>query len=402
MFNDFKGDMRQHVLRLFPERQIYLRASGEVQYLTLTTGRQVAFVAAVGFLALWFVLSILNMVLGINPFSTPSEELRRVEARYERMLADSRAKEENAKMLLSEQRESFETMADALESKHRTLTRIAAADALPGIATAPNVTYADARIVMAPTTRDADERTAMRGAIGTRDIATGLPLDSMMTALDEDQNAILVSAEGGLIERIEANRALLSSAGLDADELLAAGEGGKGGPYIPLAPTTLTQGDFLPREAAIDARLAEAERLETLVGSLPFGHPVRDETVLTSGYGTRSDPFTGRPTMHAGHDYIGGTGAPIVATAPGIVRFVGRKGAYGRTVEIDHGYGYITRYAHLKKTFVKRGQTVEQGEAVGGMGSTGRSTATHLHYEVRLHGRAQDPAKYLKAGRYVQ
>ncbi len=402
MFNEFKEDAHQRVLQIFPERQIYLRASGELKYLTLTTLHQLAFVAAVGFLCLWFVLSILNMILGINPFSTPSEEMRRVEARYERMLADSRAKEENAKLLLSEQRESFERMAASLQAKHRTLTELAGTDNLPGAASAPNVTYADADRVMAPTMRDADERTALRTSIETRGIATGLTLDSAMTALDEDQNEILMSAEVGLIERIDASRALLGEAGLDADELLEGAGGGKGGPFIPLIPLNGKTGAFLPREAAIEARLAEVERLDSLVESLPFGHPVLDETVLTSDYGTRSDPFTGRPTMHAGHDYIGGSGAPIVATAPGTVRFVGRKGAYGRTVEIDHGYGYITRYAHLKKTFVKRGQRVETGEKIGGMGSTGRSTATHLHYEVRFQGRAQDPAKYLKAGRYVQ
>ncbi len=402
MLDDFREDVHGRVLRLFPERQIYLRASGEVKYLTLTTLHQVAFVSAVGFLCLWFVLSILNMVLGINPFSTPSDEMRRVEARYERMLADSRAKEENAKLLLSEQRESFERMAAGLQAKHRTLAELAGSDSLPGAASAPNVTYADARRVMAPTLRDADERTALRSSIETTEIATGLSLDSAMTALDEDQNAILMSAEVGLLDRIEASRALLGEAGLDAEELLESAPGGKGGPFIPLSAEGATGGAFLARETTIQARLAEAERLDALVGSMPLGHPVRDETVLTSDYGTRSDPFTGRPTMHAGHDYIGGSGAPIVATAPGTVRFVGRKGAYGRTVEIDHGYGYITRYAHLKKTFVKRGQTVETGEIIGGMGSTGRSTATHLHYEVRFQGRAQDPAKYLKAGRYVQ
>jgi murein DD-endopeptidase MepM/ murein hydrolase activator NlpD len=106
--------------------------------------------------------------------------------------------------------------------------------------------------------------------------------------------------------------------------------------------------------------------------------------------------------MHHGLDFGGQRKTPIVATAAGIVTRVGRSGAYGNMVEIDHGHGFKTRYAHLYKTFVKRGQTVDKGEKIGGMGSTGRSTATHLHYEVHFQGRAYDPSKFLKAGLYVQ
>jgi len=146
----------------------------------------------------------------------------------------------------------------------------------------------------------------------------------------------------------------------------------------------------------------EAEVLETAVTSLPLGHPVDAETYRTSGFGLRQDPFTKRPTMHHGLDFGGRQETPIVATAEGVVVRVGKNGAYGRMVEIDHGHGFKTRYAHLHKTFVKRGQTVDKGQKIGGMGSTGRSTANHLHYEIHFQGRAYDPSKFLKAGLYVQ
>ena len=106
--------------------------------------------------------------------------------------------------------------------------------------------------------------------------------------------------------------------------------------------------------------------------------------------------------MHHGLDFGGQKSTPIVATAEGVVSYVGRRGTYGRVVEIDHGHGFKTRYAHLNKTFVKRGQKVDKGFKVGGMGSTGRSTANHLHYEIHFQGRAYDPNKFLKAGLYVQ
>jgi len=114
---------------------------------------------------------------------------------------------------------------------------------------------------------------------------------------------------------------------------------------------------------------------------------VGEETYRTSSYGMRKDPFTKRPTFHEGLDFGGQRNTPIVAAADGKVIFVGRNGGYGKSVEIDHGHGFITRYGHLHKINVKRGQIIKKSDKIGGMGSTGRSTATHLHYEVHFQGR---------------
>ena len=403
MVNDVIGDARERILQTFPERQIYLRSGGEVSYYNLSTRLQLIVVSAIGVMALWCVLTIINLVFGINPIRPASEEVKRVEAKYERMLADSQAKQKKSQDLLAEQRASFETMAANLEAKHQTLTRIVGTDVLPSAATETAVQYADAQIVMAPTVRDTAERVARRRAIATTDIATGLPIDNSLTSLDDTQNAILISAEAELLDRIDLNRALIEQADMDIDSVLKEGTGGKGGLFIPIdGGVDVPTGEFQPRVTAIQARLLENEALEEALASMPLGHPVERETVMTSDFGVRSDPFNGRPTFHAGLDFIGGSMSPIVATAPGVVRFVGRNGGYGRSVEIDHGHGFTTRYAHLKKTFVKRGQKVEKGERIGGMGSTGRSTATHLHYEVHFQGRAFDPQKFLEAGQHVQ
>ena len=106
--------------------------------------------------------------------------------------------------------------------------------------------------------------------------------------------------------------------------------------------------------------------------------------------------------MHTGMDIASYRNAPIVATADGKISFAGRRPGYGRVVEIEHGYGFKTRYAHLDKTYVKRGQKIEKGEKIAGMGSTGRSTSTHLHYEVMFEKSTLNPEKFLKAGQYVQ
>ncbi|HPA39865.1 MAG TPA: M23 family metallopeptidase, partial [Phenylobacterium sp.] len=134
---------------------------------------------------------------------------------------------------------------------------------------------------------------------------------------------------------------------------------------------------------------------------LPFARPT-NHTGQSSGFGVRFDPFTRRPAFHSGLDFVGGFGVPIYSTAPGVVSFTGVRSGYGNTIEIDHGRGFKTRYAHLQGIGVRAGQRVAVGQRIGAMGSTGRSTGPHLHYEVWVNGRAQNPDRFVKAGDYVQ
>ena len=122
---------------------------------------------------------------------------------------------------------------------------------------------------------------------------------------------------------------------------------------------------------------------------------------VTSGFGRRTDPFTSRPAIHEGIDFGSRARRPVYSTAPGRVSFVGWKGGFGKMVEIDHGLGLRTRYAHLRTIFVKRGQEVDFRERIGEVGSTGRSSGPHLHYEVLVDGRPRDPENFLRAGQYV-
>jgi murein DD-endopeptidase MepM/ murein hydrolase activator NlpD len=115
----------------------------------------------------------------------------------------------------------------------------------------------------------------------------------------------------------------------------------------------------------------------------------------SSGFGYRTSPFTGRKEFHQGVDIATRTGTPIVAPADGTVTFVGSKGSLGKTIIIDHGYGMVTRYGHLKKYLVKAGTRVKRGDKIGLVGNTGRSTAPHLHYEVHLNGIPVNPSKYI-------
>jgi murein DD-endopeptidase MepM/ murein hydrolase activator NlpD len=222
--------------------------------------------------------------------------------------------------------------------------------------------------------------------------------------LETEQAEFLSEIEDRVVESSEQTRGVLrltgvSTAALTADEAV-------GGPLVPqdfvayLRDSGLNPA-FAERDAQVAARVSESRRLEGSAQSTPLAAPVAVDYRETSGYGQRIDPFTGRPTFHSGLDMAAFERAPVVATSPGTVVYAGTRSGYGYTVEIDHGHGFKTRYAHLRDIQVERGAQVAIGQRIGSMGSTGRSTATHLHYEVWFRGRAVDPVNFLRAGRHV-
>lgn len=133
------------------------------------------------------------------------------------------------------------------------------------------------------------------------------------------------------------------------------------------------------------------------LASIPSVSPVK-EGYLNSRFGYRNDPFNGRSRFHYGQDFAVNTGTDVFAPADGVVKFVGREGGFGNVLKIDHGAGYRTIYAHLKNSYVKRGQTVKRGERVARSGNSGRSAGPHLHYEIHLYGRPQNPLNYIFTG----
>ena len=175
--------------------------------------------------------------------------------------------------------------------------------------------------------------------------------------------------------------------------LAESGRTGAGGPLVSDPPGSSLD----ERSASVGSRLSALEsqfaRRETLVSSTPTVAPVRG--LLNSGFGARRDPFTGEDAFHAGLDISTLRHEPVLATASGVVVRSGWRGDYGKAVEIDHGNGYRTIYGHMDAIFVREGQKVQRGERVGLVGSTGRSTGPHLHYEVRLGDRILNPLEYI-------
>ncbi len=171
----------------------------------------------------------------------------------------------------------------------------------------------------------------------------------------------------------------------------------RGGPL--LAPSLRApQGDATL--ARLEDALTHMAELEELVTALPSNLPAAQMS-LSSAFGVRHDPFNGAPTMHAGLDFTGVHGEPIRSAARGVVKFAGQMQGYGNVVEVDHGHGFVTRYAHLSGFTTRPGARVEAGEQIARMGNTGRSTGTHLHFEVRVNGTAVNPGRFLESNRHV-
>ncbi|NNC36919.1 MAG: M23 family metallopeptidase [Hyphomonadaceae bacterium] len=399
------ANFRERVLKTFPERQFFHRTGGEVNFFVLGTKTQLTLVGIAGLLGLWCLFTLFNVLWGHNPLRSASQELRVKEAQYERYLVDARAQEQDARDLLVQQQQQFELAAKDFQDKHNTIaTMITQGNIITPADDLETTTYAQTEILMSPTVLDIVERQSRTGFEPAPTLQTGTVLDASLVNLDIDQNRILASGELTIQDRIEFNRSIIRETGLSVDTILKNGADGMGGPLVALdgVGISIKPGEFLPRLDSIKARSAEVEALDKVMAAVPLAYPIDAENYVTSRYGSRKDPFTKRPTMHTGMDIASYKLAPIVATADGKISFSGRRPGYGRVVEIDHGYGFKTRYAHLEKTYVKRGQKIEKGEKIAGMGSTGRSTSTHLHYEVMFDKRTLNPEKFLKAGQYVQ
>ena len=151
---------------------------------------------------------------------------------------------------------------------------------------------------------------------------------------------------------------------------------------------------------AIYDKAARFELMREIFLSVPLASPI-EKYYITSSYGYRKDPYTKRRAFHKGIDLGAAWGSDILATASGEISFVGNYGSYGKSVFIDHGNGIQTRYAHLSKIFVKKGETVDLGNIIGKIGNTGRSTGKHLHYEIKVNDKARNPYPFLKVGKNV-
>jgi len=413
-------------------------ASAQAQngYTIVHAGKQVRF----GPVVFWIVVGTVT-VLGMwsaataTYFAFRDDVLTRLIARqaemqyaYEDRIAELRAKVDRTTSRQMIDQEQFDKKLDQIMRREATLeSRATALGAMPDVTgsirpsarsgAAANETPAsgvpkpnpisDTVIFVAPPDREArlESRAPVVVNAPTTKFAKAGGIDSVLVRLQSSldqvesrQVATLNSVEDSMESRMRRMRGVISDLGLDMAQLEAATPRvGMGGPFIPVK-LAADAGPFERQLYRINVTRAQVDRLNRTLALVPYRKPVIGEVEFTSGFGIRSDPFLGRPAMHTGLDFRAQMGDPVRATANGKVASAGWAGGYGRMVEIDHGNGLSTRYGHLSEIGVKVGEPIKIGQVIGQVGSTGRSTGPHLHYETRIDGEAVDPQKFLRAG----
>lgn len=370
------GGRRSLIGRWFPTRYLYLRDGDAVKAWALTPARQM--LAALGAVLIggWFLLASGGFALDLVSQSDADRKVARGRAEAERLNADLQARLDSAVIRMSSSSVSIDEMAHLVERRHAALSRVMTL--FHGVE--------GAQTALAPAAPlDPDRSTPLQRVVAVR----------------MDQERLIARAETVAGTRAERLRLAFRLAGLNPAAYTPR-EPGLGGPLIEARdPRALAA--VLDVDEAFAVRIQHAADSLTdmrLLADAAQGLPLRRPTVArtTSGYGVRFDPFNGRPAVHQGQDFAGPLNTPIYATAPGIVSFVGVRSGYGNVVEIDHGRGFKTRFAHLNSMAVQTGQRVMLGQRIGAMGTTGRSTGVHLHYEVWMNGRPQNPARFMRAG----
>jgi murein DD-endopeptidase MepM/ murein hydrolase activator NlpD len=406
-------------------------------YTLVHAGKQVRF----GPVVFWIVVGTVT-VLGMwsaataTYFAFRDDVLTRLIARqaemqyaYEDRIAELRAKVDRTTSRQLLDQEQFDQKLDQIMRRQTTLeSRATALGAMPDTSVTGSIRPAprgaatneapssgtpkpspisDTVIFVAPPDREArlESRVPVVAAPQQNQFAKVQGVDNVIvrlqTSLDQvekRQIAALSSVEDRMESRVRRMRGVFTDLGLDLPQLEAATPvRGVGGPFVPVK-LPADSGPFERQLYRINVTRAQVERLNRTLTLVPYRKPVIGEVEFTSGFGVRSDPFLGRPAMHTGLDFRAASGDPVRATANGKVVSAGWAGGYGRMVEIDHGNGLATRYGHLSEIGVKVGDPIKIGQVIGAVGSTGRSTGPHLHYETRIDGEAVDPQKFLRAG----
>ncbi len=443
----FAHGLQAALERRLPERRLFLKSDSETRFIRLRPTTQLAAIVGATLFVGWTIIATAMILMDSIGAGSAREQIARAQLTYEQRLnalaadRDARAAEVHAaqarfalameqvsamqeRLLASEdRRRELETGIEVIQATlRRTMQEREAARAeirqlsaqVEGTAGPDRSGGADPRELAATVSfltdalgDSAAERARIAEAAETAKAeAADLALELRLMA---ERNArIFGQIEEAMSVSLEPLDAMFRQAGLNPVRILEEvrrGYSGQGGPLMPLAMST--RGDGTPDPDTLRAndilkRLDELNLYRIAIQKTPFAMPVKSAFRFTSGFGYRRDPKGGGTRMHEGVDFAAATGTPIYATADGVVVEAGWDSGYGRSVVIRHGFGIETRYAHLSRIHVNAGQRVSRGERIGDMGSSGRSTGTHLHYEVRVGGVAVNPMTYLRAARHVQ
>jgi len=351
----------------FIDREFFMRANGQVRFLKISAQfqRRVAgtFALVIG---IWLVVTL---GMAIDQISMTAQRMA---------LSQQEAKIESAEERVANYRGSIDEVTKDLERRQQMLESLGDQylGELPADAAADTANTAD------------DDKTVKTISKMVREAAGLARIEARQIRFAERMTKVAIL-------RTQKAEAAIRQFGLNPNVLARQARNAQGGLFEPFFGSA-NKDVRDPRFTKLAASLGRMDAMERALAAIPTSMPAA-VMMMSSGFGYRSDPFTGAGAMHAGLDFKGPVGTPILAAAEGKVTFAGSHGGYGNAIEITHANGLVTRYAHLSGFNVARGQRVERATQIGRMGSTGRSTGSHLHFEVRLNGQAINPRKFLEA-----
>ncbi len=455
----------------FPERQVYIRSDGRVQFFTFGPTLQ-ATLAGLSLIFLgWVAFATVNVIFKDRIIAAKDHRFQQTVQTYENRVADLQMSYDEVNSALVSAEDKFKSVADELQTKQNVilhvLNRGQQVDATLRKSTAPMPYPGDAAhlddsgtpndrvddpsppsslnsggssdFAVSPKPVKPQPRTAkpthaslldfsgavdrIAGALFGRrqpqeinaETIARHPILKQLAAqtnrvrrLSGTETALMTRAQSQVEDGVKEIRLVLKRTGINPDRFaqrVEQADGGVGGPEIPLSAVHLQgiadagfQQAYLKTSAVLEQMTELLKGLRHVPLTVPVSGPAFERT---SGFGARIDPFTGRYAFHPGIDFAGPLGSIVRSTAPGTVVWAGRRGSYGNMVEINHGYGIHTRYAHLSKVLVHVGEKVREGSPVGKLGSTGRSTGPHVHYEVWYDDVVRNPKNFIEAGRHV-
>jgi murein DD-endopeptidase MepM/ murein hydrolase activator NlpD len=460
----------------FPERQIYIRSDGRVQFFTFGPSLQATLAGLTLIFLGWVAFATVNVIFKDRIITAKDHRFQEMQAAYENRLADLQISYDELNGALVGAEDKFKATADELQTKQNTIsnflnrkTQIEAAIGHNAMsAPMPNIPAftgpstddgpaSDSLDVAPPVSGGTDSdggstlsvlpgpaapqpRTAkptrasllndtftklrkMASAIFARAPRNPAALSAIyaqhpglralteqttrVAGLGKSESQLMDKTQAVLSNDIVALRDIVRRTGINPDQFQhkIADNEGVGGPEIPLDRVQVNgikDPAFNATYLRASAILGQLSDLSFEMRHIPLTVPVSGAGVEpTSGFGARVDPFTRRYAFHSGIDFAGPWGAQVRATAPGTVTFVGSRGGYGNMIEIDHGMGIHTRYGHLSTITVRTGMKIEKDAAIGRLGSTGRSTGPHVHYEVWYEDKVRNPVNFIEAGRHV-
>ena len=428
--------------RVFPERRVFLKSDTDTRFIRLRPETQLIAFAGGSLVIAWSIIATSVLLMDSIGAGNSREQAKRDQTTYQARLNDLARQRDNravealaaqerfnaaldqistmqSEILTSETRRfELETGLEVVQSKLR-VALMQSEDAKQQLAAlqdgtnntlAPNTfdkgsDPVPVDFLAAALARTAEERDkVVADAHEALHKADEMALE--IALMKENNDQIFRQLEEAMTISIEPLDKMFRNAGLPTDRILnqvRRGYSGQGGPLTPISFSSRGEetSEDMHRANWLLGKLDELNLYRIAADKAPFAMPVKNAFRFTSGYGLRRDPKTGGRRMHKGVDFAAPSGTDLFATADGVVSKAGWRSGYGRMITIQHDFGIETRYAHLSKIRVKVGQKVSRGDHIGDMGASGRVTGVHLHYEVRVGGKAVNPMTYIKAAQDV-